>query len=954
MRPILESLAMHLVQTDSTRSGETRVILPNRRSGIFLRRHLACHAPDVRWAPEIIAISDFVDEISQIKRVDHTEAVFHLYDIYRGLKEQPETLDEFYYWGERMISDFDELDKYMVDAEMLFRNIADLKEIEEPMAGLEESQISFIRRFWEGFHEGSHTAEKKQFLEVWEMLPLLYSGLRERLMKRGEGYQGIQYREIAERILRDEMGSPEFNRTVVAGFNALNGCEERIFDWLQNQGAEFFWDYDHFYTDDPFNEAGRFMRENLARFPAGRELDSFRGIDKKKDIRIIELPTDILQAKTVHTILEEKGTGTAPDCTDTAVILCDEELLMPVLLSLPESIGEINVTMGYPMKNTPVSGFVDLLMRLQHNLRLGEDGKAQFYYRDVRSILVHPYMERAGNGHAHPLLEVMTTENLIQVHEELFESEPEKLVFRYVDGTDQLIKYFRNIFQHILDNLSTGERMLPALHREFIFRFLILLNRMEIMQAERPDITGQVMERLLRKALAGLRVPFEGEPLSGIQVMGILETRMLDFRHVILLSMNEEVMPASNIRQSFIPYALRVAFGMPAREDMDAIYAYYFNRLLQRSEKIDLLYNSTTEGVRTGEMSRYLHQIICQWDKEITRPVLEIMARATPSIEIRHTSVTDYMLARYVAGADEEKYLSPSAINTYLDCSLKFYLRYLAGIGEPDEVKEEIDAIGFGTVVHDTIRLLYREIAEKKGGVIEKQELKQLIRSGRTSEVLTDTFRKHHFRGRRNSAIEGQNIIILNVMRKYLLKLIEADMEVTPFTLVSAEQTYHGEVEILNQDRKLRIRLGGKIDRVDRVGETLRVIDYKTGDASQGFPGISALFDPGVEKRNGAALQTLFYAWLLSKEYPDEQVMPGLYVLRSLYGDQFDPALSMGSPHKRRKIDSIVPLEKEFRIQIEQVVTRIFDPKEPFVQTGFESRCRLCDYARICSRNIIA
>jgi CRISPR/Cas system-associated exonuclease Cas4 (RecB family) len=453
--------------------------------------------------------------------------------------------------------------------------------------------------------------------------------------------------------------------------------------------------------------------------------------------------------------------------------------------------------------------------------------------------------------------------------------------------------------------------------------------------------------------MAGLRVPFEGEPLSGIQVMGILETRLLDFKHVILLSMNEEVMPASSIRQSFIPYALRLAFGMPAREDMDAMYAYYFSRLLQRSEKVDLLYNATTEGIRTGEMSRYLHQIICQWDKGVTRPGLQVLARATPPINIRHTDATGSMLARYLTGAEEGKILSPSAINTYLDCSLKFYLRYLAGIGEPEEVKEEIDPAGFGTVVHDTIRLLYKEIAGKHKGIVEKQDLEQLIRSGRTTEVLTDLFRKHHLRGRKNPEVEGRNIIVLNVMNKYLQKLIGTDMAIAPFTLVSAEQTCHREIEILKGDRVLRIRLGGKIDRVDRVGDTLRVIDYKPGEASQSFPGISALFDPEVENRNGAVFQTLFYAWLVSKEYPDEQVMPGLYILKSLYGDRFEPGLIMGSPPDRRKIESFVPLEKEFRARLEKIVTRIFDPTEPFVQTRFESRCRLCDYSRICSRGVI-
>jgi CRISPR/Cas system-associated exonuclease Cas4 (RecB family) len=953
MQPILESLAMYIVQSDAAGSGETRIILPNRRAGVFLKRHLARLTTRVRWSPVIFAISDFINELSKFKPCDRVEAVARLYDIYRDLKERPEPLDEFYYWGEVLLDDFDEIDKYLVDAEMLFRNIADLKEIEEPLAGLEGSQIGFIRQFWEGFHAGNITPEKEQFLEIWRMLPVLYQGLRRVLMSRGEGYPGMQYREITERIDRNEMGSSAYQQTIVAGFNALNACEKRIFGWLQQQGAAFFWDYDHLYTEDPTNEAGRFMRENLARFPSVAEIDPARGIERDKEITIYDLPTDILQAKTVHRILDQEEPGTIRECTDTAVILCDEELLMPVILAVPESIGEINVTMGYPMKNTPVSGFVELLLRLQHNIRQGRDGKLQFYHRDVRSILVHPYMEKTGAGQGHPLLEAMAAGNLVQVGEDHFESELEKKIFRCVDGPLRLIQYLREIFLHILGNLATGEGMLPALHREFVLRLLILLNRMERLLEGRPDLPQQVMERLLRKALAGLRVPFEGEPLSGLQVMGILETRLLDFRHVILLSMNEEVMPASHFSHSYIPYALRSAFGMPSREEMDAIYAYYFNRLLQRADRVDLLFNSTSEGVRTGEMSRYLHQLIHSRGTRVVRPVMEVMARETPAIVVQHTPETDARLMIYARGEDEKKYLSPSAINTYIDCPLKFYLRYMAGLGEPDRVEEEVDAAGFGTVVHDAIHLLYSEISGKNSGIIGKRELEQLLTTGRADEILTGVFKKHHFKGRKDSPIEGLNIIILRVMNRFLTRLIETDMAIAPFTLVSTERSYLRELEIRAGEKKMRVRLGGKIDLVDRVNGTLRVIDYKTGGARQGFSDLRSLFDPAEENRNGAALQTLLYAWLVASEHPGENIMPGLYVMKALYGEGFDPGLAMGGDRQRTRIDSFGPLEKEYLGLLEETLARLFSPADPFTQTAVEARCSYCDFARICNRDFI-
>jgi CRISPR/Cas system-associated exonuclease Cas4 (RecB family) len=953
MQPILEILARHLLQNEEGDTGETRIILPNRRAGLFLRHHLALHTPLVRWSPRILTISDFINEISALKPSEPVETLFTLHDIYRRVKEQPESLDEFYYWGEIMLNDFDELDKYLVDEKKLFRNIIDLKDIEEPLAGLQDDQIRFIRQFWEGFHEGRNTHEKEQFLEIWKLLPVLYQELRAVLVSRGEGYPGMLYREIAERIERKEIPPPA-TRTIIAGFNALNGCEKRIFRWLRQHGARFFWDYDHQYTMDPDHEAGRFMRENLELFPPAAELEAFRGMEMEKEVRIFELPNDVLQSRTLFSILDGKETGPLQACTDTAVVLCDEALLVSVLMSIPESMEEVNVTMGYPMKSTPVYSFVDALFRLQHNVRRDRDGTCRFYHKDVSALLLHPYMKNPTTGRIHPVLEQMAALNLIQLDQSLFQGELEKKIFRPVDDSLHLIHYLREIFNHVLGHLGMeGEKMLPELHREFVLQLLIHLNKLEILMQSRSDIPASIAERLFRKVLSGLRIPFEGEPLSGLQVMGILETRLLDFKHVVLLSMNEEVMPASHFRHSYVPYALRLGFGMPSREDMDAIYAYHFNRLLQRAEKIDLLFNSASEGVRSGEMSRYLYQIKYQKGIEVTRPGLEVAARQKDEVVVRHTPEIDQKLQRYTLASEDSKYLSPSAINTYIDCSLRFYLRYLAGIGETDEVMEEIDAPGFGTVIHEAIRRIYKEIAEKNRGIIGPADLDQISSSEHAEQVLTRVFREYHFKGRKNAVIEGRNIIFLQVMIRFLKKIIQTDRAVAPFALISAEKEYHRELEIRVKGILTGIRLGGKIDRVDRLGSSLRVIDYKTGDAKQGFAGLDTLFDGASGTRNRAAFQTLFYAWLVAGEHPAEQIIPGLYIMKDLYDKSFDPALVMGSHRKKKKIDSFSEMEEDFLGMVGKVLESIFDPGVPFVQTKNEAICRNCNFAAICSRNAI-
>lgn len=951
MQPILETLAKHIVDTHTTGTGEIRIILPNRRAALFLQQHLSKHVQHVGWMPVIYAIGDFIDDYSLLSLADPTEVILILYEIYAELKTNPESLDEFYFWGEVMVRDFDELDKYLVEPVSLFLNIKDLKEMEEPLAGLDPAQIEFVKQFWEGFHHGESTPEKEQFLEMWALLPRLYTKLRETMERRGEGYQGMQYREICGRIDRSEFAPLTGGRIIIAGFNALNGCEKQIFSWLQHHGAEFYWDYDHSYLNDRSSEAGRFMRSNMDQFPPGVELEPFRNLTNEKDIRIFELPSDVLQAKTAGRILEEAELPEDGNCTDTAIVLCDEDLLMPVLMSIPGSDPAINVTMGYPMRSTPVAGFVDLLFRLQFNARVDTHGMASFYHRDVRSVLLHPYMKGNGVGNISSLLDEMAARNMIQVEQQHFSEGFENMIFRPVKTAGDLIRYLHAIFMHILENLASEETgILPEIHREFVFRLLIQLNRMESLLSARPGITLQVMERVLRKMISGLVVPFEGEPLSGLQVMGILETRLLDFRHVILLSMNEEVMPAAQFRQSYIPYSLREAFGMPSREDMDAIYAYYFNRLLQRAEKVDLIYNSTSEGIRTGEMSRYLYQLDYGRDVEFIRPGMEVVAREKPALEIRHSREVQQKLGEYEATG--KRYLSPSAINAYLDCTLKFYLRYLAGIGEPDEVQDEIDAAGFGTVVHETIRILYEEIAGRHQGMIDQSNLER-ITGTMIEKTLAAVFRDHHFRGRRNAVIEGRNLIIMKVMNRYLQKIIETDMKIAPFRLISTERLYSRELDIRAGTESMKINLGGKIDRVDRLGETLRVIDYKTGDAKTGFQNLESLFDPELPNRNGAALQTLIYGWLVSGDQPDEHIMPGLYVMKSLYNEAFDPRLSMGGQKQRTLIDSFTPLADEFHELLVRFLSSLFDPAVPFKQTENESKCRYCDFANICNRGTI-
>ncbi len=952
MRPILESLAMRIAELHSSHLEKVRVILPNRRAGVFLRKHLAKHLSKTCWSPLISSISEYISEISVLEQSDTVETLFLLYDLYREVVPESESFDEFFHWGEIMLRDFDEIDKYMVDADQLFTNVIDLKQLEEPLAGLDERQLNFIRQFWEGFYKGDRTREKAEFLETWKRLPLLYRRLREELTARRQGYPGMLYREIADRILGRLMDPPQEEFMIVAGFNALNSCEEQIFEWLRSHGAEFYWDYDQSYVNAEKKEAGRFLKKHIRTFSAPVELDTFRGLESEKQFRIMELPTNVLQAKMVHRILEDHDPKELREGTDTALVLCDEDLLIPVLTSLPESIGEVNITMGYPLKSTPPAHLTDLLFRLQSNCRKNEGGEWLFYHRYVTDLLLHPLIHPMTGPAIRGLLDEVVCSNLLWISSGMMDEDPARILFRRVDGAIAMQNYLKQVLQEILDHrASEGESSPGELDRAAILQMIMLLHQIESWLVQRPDLPLKTMERFFRRLVSSTRIPFEGEPLTGLQVMGILETRLLDFRHVIMLSMNEDIMPASSPPQSYVPYTLRLAFGMPSREDMDAIYAYYFHRLLQRAERVDLLYNSSSEGIRSGERSRYLYQLIFEKDLQVRRPGFTVEARQAFPVTIPHTERIDELLARFTKPSpdSDHRYLSASAINAYIDCPLRFYFRYLAGIGETMQVEEEIDASGFGTVVHDTISLLYEELAVNSKRWITPEALTGLAGSNRPQELLEKVFLRVHHHGRAEK-IEGRNIIALTVMQRFLERVFTTDIAIAPFQLVSTETTYMREMQIDRSGTLLKVRIGGKIDRVDRVDGQLRVIDYKTGNATQSFPFIESLFDPLNAGRNGAALQALLYAWLISDKYPGESVLPGLYVMKYLKREQYDPGFTIGARSDKMPLVRSDSWQAEFPEKLEQTVSRIFNPGIPFDQTGREDRCRSCDYARICER----
>ncbi|MBN1132897.1 MAG: PD-(D/E)XK nuclease family protein [Bacteroidales bacterium] len=950
MKPFLESLADYVIGTCGTGMGELCIVFPNKRSGLFFRHYLLERTEQTVWAPEITTINDFMNRLSRLRPADPLEVIFELYDIYKTTVQNPGDFDSFYYWGEMMINDFDDIDKYLVDAEQLYSNISDIREIDARFGGLEEDQIAFVRQFWETFNSGGTTSEKSMFLDLWKILAVLYKKLVGTLEKKGIGYEGMIYRQVAENFLSDAIQRMGSGPVIFAGFNALNSCEKRVFNHLRESGKGlFFWDYDRKYVDEAFWEAGRFIRENLKVYKPPVELEDFRNLNRLIQIRIFDLPDDVLQAKMITSILSNDFPPGFSNPADTALVLCDEELLVPVMMSLPHNTDEVNITMGYPFRNTPAFGFVDQLLNMQMNMQ--DQEQRGFHYRDVMGLLNHPFMRSLTGIGESVLAEIIIRDNLTSIDESEVSGEVEKQIFRRMDRVEDFFPYLNNLSELILSKLNdTEEDFRVSLDREYILQFILMLNRMEKLISGRRDLNVKTFIRLFKKILSGLRIPFSGEPLAGLQIMGILETRLLDFKNLLFLSMNEEIMPRGHSPMSFIPYSLRIAFSMPTREDRDAIYAYYFYRLIQRADRVELLYNSNTEGVRNGEMSRYLYQLKFEHNLETIRPTLEIKSSEPSAIAIEKDPVVMQQLGLY-CDPGSGVYLSPSALNTYIDCSLKFYFKYIAGITEKKEVAESLEPTDFGTIIHETIRILYTDILESVSRRIDVASLQDLLKNGTPERVLKEVTRKVFLRGRSGKELTGRNIIIFRVMLKYLLKIIEKDIEVAPFELVSMEEFFSREVELPASGKGGTVRIGGRIDRIDRVKDVLRVIDYKTGSASLSIPSVEELFERGSGSRNRAGFQTLLYAWLVGAKYPGEPVMPGLYVMKQLFSEGFSPGFTTGRRNDKKALSSFVEVEGLFLSNLIGILEALFSEELPFIQTENRDLCRNCDYQNICLKN---
>ena len=947
MVPFLKQVAAHYFTVPH---GELCFIFPNRRSMVFFRKYLsevvAEHSDIPVKAPEMLTVNDFFFKVHGGRSADRITLLLELYECYRSLNPKAESLDEFIFWGDVILGDFNDVDKYLADPSGLYANVADFKSMQDTYDYLSDTQLEAIRNFvghfndWSGrltvdLHQDNPNV-KERFLQIWSILYPLYRKFREALISKGLAYEGMVYRSLAERVREEPVADilrgifHKEMKYVFTGLNALNECEKTLLGKMRDCGAaEFCWDYSGDMIQDSRNKSSFFMSENVKSFPQSFALDS--GGLGIPDFKVISVPSSIGQVKQVPDIIGASE--------DFAIVLPDESLLMPLLNTIPPGIKDINVTMGYPMSGSPFYSMMSEIAAMQlHTRKRGECWC--FYYRQVWSLFSNSIFRKAAGAEGEAVASKIKEGAKLYIPEDDFKGcRLFEIVFRAVvmdqksagrEQIDSLSSYQMEIISHIAPLLKDDVSL--AVELEFAKEYYRCVNRLRGFSLEVLPLT---YIRLLEQLLGAVSVPFKGEPLKGLQIMGPLETRALDFRNVILLSANEGIFQKRSVSSSFIPPELRKGFGLPTYEYQDAVWAYYFYRMVTRAENVWILYDSRTEGLKTGEESRYIKQLEYHFRLPLKRYAADARARSVPVVmEIEKTEED----VRTIMSKD----LSATSIQNYIACPVKFYYSAVKGLAAGDEVSESMDAAMVGTVYHGVMQALYQTPSGKvsgeyiKGWMKRRADIKAKVRSLMMEQL-------------RDVEITGRNLVVEDVIVRYVLKTLERDLE-----LMTEKGT--GSFRVIGLEKRLKaeaggFRLKGYIDRLDSFTDgEIRVVDYKTGKVlpedlqitDADAENTAGLFfgDGPYDRKPKIAFQLFIYDKLLRANGLDR----GCRIVDSVYSTA---KLFSAPPQSEYMGEEFYRLMDEGLVK---VLEEMSDLSVPFRRTEDEGVCAYCDFRTICGR----
>ena len=954
-KTFLEYVAEDIIGKYGTDLSRIAVVFPNKRAALFLNEHLARIAGQPVWSPAYITISDLFRQHTDLKPADPIKLICDIHKSFTKCTGIDETLDHFYGWGQLLLADYDDIDKNMADADSIFCNLKDIHELDD-ISYLDDEQKEMLKRFFANFSDDIESELKKRFLSLWSHFGDIYHDYNRRLTEQGIGYEGAIYRKVAS----EETLHLKYDKYLFVGFNLIQKVERVLFSRLMKEGkAKFYWDFDEYYMPTARAQQSASVPNNTASFAAyltdfPNELDNtdrdiYANMRRPKRIRFISSPTENAQARFASNWLLENNRYKAG--RKTAVVMCDESILLPIMHSLPPEADKVNITSGFPLAMTPVASLVMLLFDL-YTLGLRKKGTA-FNPHYLKKLMAHPYARHLQEVH----LKEMNDVHLKGVH-----SKGVHLSQVHQEGSAALLQHIATLVKQV--GIATKQEG-DALTQESVFRMFTILNRLAAL-ADSGDllVDNTTLRRLVSQLVGAASIPFHGEPVVGVQIMGVLETRNIDFDNVLLLSCNEGNMPKGVNDSSFIPYSIRKAHGLTTIDNKVAIYSYYFHRLLQRAGDITIAYNNSTDNGHTGEMSRFMLQLLVESGQKIDHYSLTAKNQPTPlmpkAIEKDETALSKL---------EEMSRLSPSAINTYIRCKLAFYYQYIAHIKEPDSDPETIDNRMFGNIFHRAAYLIYKDITDHSP-VIEKAHIQAYLSNRKLLASVVD----RAFEEEECKTNNGLQIINREVIIEYITKLLKIDQQLCPFSILAMEE----EAKVYTQlsftipsggalkggalvssapTKQYNLTIGGIIDRLDAVTDKqtgkrrIRVVDYKTGNKpSSAIKSIEEVFDPKniASKHSNYFLQAILYSLIVSrsKEWnaANNAVSPALLFIKQAATNDYDPTLCID----KHPISDVTVYEEEFLTKLKETVADMYSPDAAFTPTDDRKKCELCPYRMLC------
>ena len=971
MNPFLKQTAQYLCSAFQSDLEDLCVVLPNRRAGLFLRKYLALEVGKVSWAPSILSIEDFITEISGLHEVDQAGLLFELYEVHReieGDKTQP--FDEFLHWAQQLIGDFNDIDRYMADSHELFSTLSEARAIS--LWNLDGKPL---------------TPFEQEYLRFYQSLDLYYQKFSARMLAKNQGWQGLIFRKVAENIdqIKDRM---TWKHVIFAGLNALTKAEEQLIGVLRNNGmATLLWDADGYYFHDGKQEAGEFLRKWMKKWPVQEMLwvsDDYAR--DAKEIVMIGSPDPVGQVKYCGKLLGDLARMGKAD-EKTAVVLPDISLLMPLLNSVPSEVASLNITAGLPLKQTPLAGLFDTIFNMHlhasrySNYKTSE--KHQYYYKDVLKMIQHPYIQLIAEAlmdGGRMVLADLTEKirlgaksfiNFKDVSGEqigLFGMNLAFLetVFNFWKGPSDAITCFKNLIEDLrisilklsqkgkLKKDPTFQVIDRKMDMEYLFAFSTILHQLSnLLNNFNGNLKITAFFELFQQLTNSMTLPFSGEPLQGVQLMGMLETRNLDFENLIILSCNEDLLPASKLTPSFIPFDIKRNFGLPTYRQKDSVYAYHFYRLLQRATNVWILYNTEPNQLGGGDRSRFLRQIVQELpghnpkisiiETVLTSPIV----KGEPTRRIIISKVGKILVS---LEAKALKGFSATSLNLYRNCPLKFYYSEIAGIKEPEEISDTIDSAVLGSAVHGALNDLYQQFI---GMPLSVGKLKEAL-SG-VDKATLNAFDKKYKGG---DILSGKNLLLVNVAKLLVSRLLNFDIREEEVFVRDSKQHH---VSFLEQhiktslivpfgNNQITVNLKGFLDRVDNVDGLWKIIDYKTGSTEAKNINIKDWEDLKSNPDLDIGFQLVMYGFLMLRWSQEIfRVSAGIVSLRKIKSGFNSVSVPSDETGKSTTILTADSAEK-FQTVLLSILSDIYDPTKPFIQTDSLNNCNYCPYASLCGR----